>query len=81
MELELADESDQIPYKLATTFFTLTPAQAIKQLSSERKLLDKEIKKLETRKEECVGGMKKLKVELYAKFGTQINLETDPKED
>ncbi|KAG7553633.1 hypothetical protein FFLO_02918 [Filobasidium floriforme] len=81
MELELADEKEPVPYQLASTFFHLTPPQALRQLSLERRTLQKDIRRLEKRRDECVDGMKGLKIELYAKFGNQINLETDPKDD
>ena len=51
-------------YKLASTFFHLTPPQALKQLSLERRTLEKEVKRLEKRRDECVDGMKELKIEL-----------------
>lgn len=51
-------------YQLASTFFHLTPPQALRQLSLERRGLQKDIRRLEKRRDECVDGMKGLKIEL-----------------
>lgn len=51
-------------YQLASTFFHLTPPQALRQLSLERRGLQRDIRRLEKRRDECVDGMKGLKIEL-----------------
>ncbi|WWC89151.1 uncharacterized protein L201_004069 [Kwoniella dendrophila CBS 6074] len=79
-ELELADEDDNQPilYKLGDSFFHLNLKDARRQLKSDLKKYDSEIEQLENKKTDCEKGMKDLKVQLYAKFGKQINLETGP---
>ncbi|WWC61962.1 uncharacterized protein I303_104548 [Kwoniella dejecticola CBS 10117] len=79
-ELELADEDDTEPilYKLGDSFFKLKLRDARRQLKSDLKRYEVEIQELEGKKGECESGMKDLKVQLYAKFGKQINLETGP---
>ncbi len=44
-------------------------------LAADREAILKEIDDLQTRLGECAGGMKNLKVVLYAKFGKAINLD------
>ncbi|WWC94587.1 hypothetical protein V866_001434 [Kwoniella sp. B9012] len=79
MELELADsDSEPILYKLGDSFFHLSLRNARKQLKSDLKRYESEIEGLESKKNDCELGMKDLKVQLYAKFGKQINLETGP---
>ncbi|WVQ99524.1 hypothetical protein IAU59_006660 [Kwoniella sp. CBS 9459] len=78
-ELELADtDAEPILYKMGESFFHLTLKAARKQLKADLKRYEAEIEGLEGKKGECESGMKDLKVQLYAKFGKQINLETGP---
>ncbi|RYO93259.1 hypothetical protein DL766_001379 [Monosporascus sp. MC13-8B] len=76
MELELADEDDKVPYKIGDAFFHLPLPQAQEMLASSTSQIEEEVSALEekigTTKEE----MTQLKVELYARFGRSINLET-----
>ncbi|KAJ9114838.1 hypothetical protein QFC20_001209 [Naganishia adeliensis] len=81
MELELADEDDQVLYKQGDAFFHLKPKAALKTLKIDRRAIERDIKSLERRVEECETGMKDLKVQLKAKFGNQINLDLNPEED
>ncbi|RSH88894.1 hypothetical protein EHS25_002556 [Saitozyma podzolica] len=78
IELELADSSVPILYKLGEAFFYLPLGDARRQLKGDTKRYESEIEGLRGRVEECEKGMKELKVMLYAKFGKQINLETTP---
>ncbi|KAK1924366.1 Prefoldin subunit-domain-containing protein [Papiliotrema laurentii] len=75
-ELELADEDEPVLYKMGEAFFYLSLPAAKKQLRHDTKRYEKDIGELRERAEECEKGMKELKVQLYAKFGKQINLET-----
>ncbi|WVR06877.1 hypothetical protein IAU60_003913 [Kwoniella sp. DSM 27419] len=78
-ELELADEdSEPILYKMGEAFFHLSLKAARRQLKADLKRYEGEIDQLEAKKDDCEKGMKDLKVQLYAKFGKQINLETGP---
>ncbi|KAK4689292.1 prefoldin subunit 4, partial [Tremellales sp. Uapishka_1] len=77
-EFELADEDEPILYKMGEAFLQLTLPAAKRQLRVDIKRYDGEIAGLEQKADECQKGMKELKVQLYAKFGKQINLETSP---
>ncbi|GHJ84316.1 hypothetical protein NliqN6_0718 [Naganishia liquefaciens] len=81
MELELADEDDQVLYKQGDAFFHLKSKAALKTLKTDRKAIERDIQSLKRRVEECETGMKDLKVQLKAKFGNQINLDLNPEED
>ncbi|KAI3323966.1 Prefoldin subunit-domain-containing protein [Xylariaceae sp. AK1471] len=76
LELELADEDEKIPYKIGDTFFHIPLPQAQEMLASSTSRIEEEVSELEdkigTTKEE----MQQLKIELYARFGRSINLET-----
>lgn len=50
-------------------------ARAMKRLEHDVKALDAEVEKLTGGAEECDKDMKALKVALYAKFGSAINLD------
>ncbi|EJT71653.1 prefoldin subunit 4 [Gaeumannomyces tritici R3-111a-1] len=75
-ELELADEDETVPYKVGDAFFHVSLPQAQEMLGMSGSRLEGAIEELEdslgTIKEE----MTQLKVELYARFGKSIQLET-----
>ncbi|KAL8282539.1 hypothetical protein RB600_005810 [Gaeumannomyces tritici] len=75
-ELELADEDETVPYKVGDAFFHVSLPQAQEMLGTSGSRLEGAIEELEdslgTIKEE----MTQLKVELYARFGKSIQLET-----
>ena len=50
-------------------------ARALKRLEADSASIDTEITKVKDGVEECENGMKELKLVLYAKFGSAINLE------
>ncbi|KAH0528507.1 hypothetical protein TsFJ059_003366 [Trichoderma semiorbis] len=75
-ELELADEDDKIQYKIGDAFFHLPLEQAQEMLSTATTRIDEETEKLEEKLGTIEDEMSQLKVELYARFGKQINLET-----
>ncbi|KAI8949903.1 Prefoldin subunit-domain-containing protein [Xylaria longipes] len=76
LELELADEDENVPYKIGDAFFHIPLPQAQEMLAESTSRIEEEVSELEdkigTTKEE----MQQLKVELYARFGRSINLET-----
>ncbi|KAI1187792.1 Prefoldin subunit-domain-containing protein [Nemania serpens] len=76
LELELADEDEKVPYKIGDAFFHIPLSQAQEMLASSASRIEEEVSELEdkigTTKEE----MQQLKIELYARFGRSINLET-----
>ncbi|KAI0450392.1 Prefoldin subunit-domain-containing protein [Xylaria acuta] len=76
LELELADEDENVPYKIGDAFFHIPLPQAQEMLAESTSRIEEEVSELEdkigTTKEE----MQQLKIELYARFGRSINLET-----
>ncbi|KAK4246970.1 hypothetical protein VTI28DRAFT_7736 [Corynascus sepedonium] len=75
-ELELADEDDTIPYKIGDAFFHVPLPQAQEMLGLSTARLEEEIGELEDKLGTIREEMTQLKVELYARFGKTINLET-----
>ncbi|KAK2598105.1 hypothetical protein QQS21_005736 [Conoideocrella luteorostrata] len=75
-ELELADEDEKIQYKIGDTFFHIPLEQAQEMLEEATTKIDDDTSKLEDRISTVREDMQQLKVELYARFGKQINLET-----
>ncbi|KUJ21532.1 prefoldin subunit 4 [Mollisia scopiformis] len=75
-ELELADEDDNIPYKIGDSFISLPLPKVQELLSASTSQIEEDVtvveEKLSTIREE----MTELKVQLYARFGRSINLET-----
>ncbi|KAG6012343.1 hypothetical protein E4U54_007591 [Claviceps lovelessii] len=75
-ELELADEDDKIQYRIGDAFFHIPLEQAQEMLEAATTRIDNETSALEDRISMVREEMQQLKVELYARFGKQINLET-----
>ncbi|KAI1214292.1 Prefoldin, subunit 4 [Annulohypoxylon truncatum] len=76
MELELADEDDKIPYKIGDAFFHIPLPQAQELLASSTSRMEEDVSGLEEKLATVKDEMTQLKVELYARFGRSINLET-----
>lgn len=76
MELELADEDDKIPYKIGDSFFHVTVSQAQEMLEASSTRIEEDVSQLEDKLSTAREEMTQLKVELYARFGKSINLET-----
>lgn len=62
-----------IPFKIGDAFLHVTLEQATELLEKEQKRLDEAIAAAEEEVDRCDGEMKKLKVDLYAKFGSNIS--------
>ncbi|KAH7183017.1 Prefoldin subunit-domain-containing protein [Fusarium flagelliforme] len=75
-ELELADEDEKIQYKIGDAFFHVSVEQAHEMLEKATETLEEESTSLEEKLSSIREEMTKLKVDLYARFGKQINLET-----
>ncbi|KAH6606758.1 gim complex component gim3 [Trichoderma cornu-damae] len=75
-ELELADEDEKIQYKIGDAFFHLPLEQAQEMLGTATTRIDEETVELEEKLGSIHEEMTQLKVELYARFGKQINLDT-----
>ncbi|TDL26096.1 Prefoldin, subunit 4 [Rickenella mellea] len=75
MELELADEDQPVLYRVGEAFVHMPHSRAMKRLERDAEDINKEISKLSDNAEVCQTSMKELKVLLYAKFGSAINLD------
>ncbi|KAE9370023.1 prefoldin subunit 4, partial [Stipitochalara longipes BDJ] len=75
-ELELADEDDKIPYKIGDSFISLPLPEVQELLSTNTTKIEEEVSALEGKLAAVREDMSELKVELYARFGRSINLET-----
>ncbi|KAI0395680.1 Prefoldin subunit-domain-containing protein [Xylariaceae sp. FL0594] len=76
MELELADEDEKVPYKIGDSFFHLPLEKAQDMLASSTSRVEEEVSELEDKIGSTKEEMQQLKIELYARFGRSINLET-----
>ncbi|KAF8907825.1 Prefoldin beta-like protein, partial [Gymnopilus junonius] len=74
-ELELADETEPILYKVGEAFVHLSQPRALKRLEKDQASVAARVSVLATQAEECETQMKQLKVALYSKFGKAINLD------
>ncbi|EPE33144.1 Prefoldin [Glarea lozoyensis ATCC 20868] len=75
-ELELADEDETIPYKIGDGFVSLPLEEIQEMLSTSTSKIEEEVAALEEKLEEIREEQTALKVDLYARFGKSINLET-----
>ncbi|KAH9083918.1 Prefoldin subunit 4 [Lactarius deliciosus] len=75
MELELADEDQPVLYKVGEAFLHLPHHRAMKRLERDQAQVDEEIAKLTGVVDQCEQDMKALKIELYGRFGSAINLD------
>jgi prefoldin subunit 4 len=62
-------------YRIGETFIHLPLPRAQKRIAKDQEVLDQRIAALNERTEAHENEMKELKVQLYAKFGRQINLD------
>ncbi|OAQ73259.1 Gim complex component GIM3-like protein [Pochonia chlamydosporia 170] len=74
-ELELADEDEKIQYADLPTVSAVSKEQAQEMLETATTKIDEETSELEDKISSVREEMQQLKVELYARFGKQINLE------
>lgn len=63
-------------YKIGDSFFHVTVSQAQEMLEVSTTQIDEEVSQLEDKLSTAKEEMTRLKVELYARFGRSINLET-----
>ena len=75
MEIELIDEDDNVDYKIGDTFVLIKQSEAMERLENQNGYLETKITELETQIEGLDSKLGALKKQLYAKFGTAINLE------
>jgi prefoldin subunit 4 len=62
-------------YRIGESYLHIPHPYAIKRLGRDQADIDDQINKSSSTAEQCEKGMKDLKVVLYAKFGTSINLD------
>ncbi|OAA60933.1 copper amine oxidase [Niveomyces insectorum RCEF 264] len=75
-ELELVDEDEHVPYKIGDAFFQVKASQAVEMVGVTAALIEEEVTTLGDALGAVREEMTQLKVELYARFGRSINLET-----
>lgn len=75
-ELELADEDDKVPYKIGDSFISLPLPEVQEMLSTSTTRIEEEVAALEESLSTIREEQTELKVDLYARFGRSINLET-----
>lgn len=75
LELELVDDEEKINYKIGEAFVLLKATDAVARIEKENEDLDSKIANLESKIEDLDETLNELKVQLYAKFGKNINLE------
>uniref|UniRef100_A0A3B3RYY9 Prefoldin subunit 4 n=1 Tax=Paramormyrops kingsleyae TaxID=1676925 RepID=A0A3B3RYY9_9TELE len=73
----LDDDTLLIPFQIGDVFISHTQEETQEMLENAKVLLKEEIKALEGRVSSIQGVLADLKIQLYAKFGNNINLEAD----
>lgn len=77
-ELMLMDEGNStIPYQVGEVFISISPDETNDMLEKAKQATQVEIAELEKLAEAHKKILQDLKVQLYAKFGTNINLEAE----
>ncbi|XP_042265229.1 prefoldin subunit 4 isoform X1 [Thunnus maccoyii] len=71
------DDSLLIPYQIGDIFISHTQEETQEMLEAAKEKLEQEVKGLEERVSAIQQVLGDLKVQLYAKFGNNINLEAD----
>uniref|UniRef100_A0A8C2Z075 Prefoldin subunit 4 n=1 Tax=Cyclopterus lumpus TaxID=8103 RepID=A0A8C2Z075_CYCLU len=73
----LDDDALLIPYQIGDVFVSHTQEETQELLEAAKETLEQEVKGLEDRVSAIQQVLGDLKVQLYAKFGNNINLEAD----
>ncbi|NXO83049.1 PFD4 protein, partial [Sitta europaea] len=78
-DLTLLDDADSqlIPYQIGDVFISHSLEETQEMLEEAKRSLQEEIEALESRVESIQRVLSDLKVQLYAKFGNNINLEAE----
>uniref|UniRef100_A0AAQ6AJ11 Prefoldin subunit 4 n=2 Tax=Amphiprion TaxID=80969 RepID=A0AAQ6AJ11_AMPOC len=71
------DDSLLIPYQIGDVFISHTQEETQEMLEAAKETLEQEVKGLEERVSAIQQVLGDLKIQLYAKFGNNINLEAD----
>ncbi|EPQ64084.1 Subunit of the heterohexameric cochaperone prefoldin complex [Blumeria graminis f. sp. tritici 96224] len=75
-ELELTDDDDKISYKIGDFFVSLPLPEVQELLSTSTSRVEEEVNEVELKLDSIRSEMRELKIQLYARFGRSINLET-----
>ncbi|XP_021349083.1 prefoldin subunit 4-like [Mizuhopecten yessoensis] len=75
--LMLEDGDDSIPYQIGEVFVSLNAESTGEMLEKAKLRVQEEMKEIDSQCEVHKQILQDLKVELYAKFGNNINLEAD----
>ncbi|XP_029290799.1 prefoldin subunit 4 [Cottoperca gobio] len=73
----LDDDSLLIPYQIGDVFVSHSQEETQEMLEAAKETLEQEVKGLDDRVAAILHVLGDLKIQLYAKFGTNINLEAD----
>ncbi|XP_041801993.1 prefoldin subunit 4 [Chelmon rostratus] len=73
----LDDDSLLIPYQIGDVFVSHTQEETQEMLQSAKEALEQEVRGLEERVSAIQQTLGDLKIQLYAKFGDNINLEAE----
>uniref|UniRef100_A0A8C8VLQ6 Prefoldin subunit 4 n=1 Tax=Pelusios castaneus TaxID=367368 RepID=A0A8C8VLQ6_9SAUR len=78
-DIMMLDDDDAllIPYQIGDVFISHSQDETQEMLEEAKKNLQEEIEALESRVESIQRVLSDLKIQLYAKFGNNINLEAD----
>ncbi|KAM8830489.1 prefoldin subunit 4 [Synchiropus picturatus] len=76
----LDDDVEVIPYQIGDTFISHSQEETQEMLDTAKETLEQEVKSLEDRVSSIQQVLGELKVQLYAKFGNNINLDADDPE-
>ena len=76
-DLELHDDETDgmVPFMVGDIFIMKKAEDAVASLEESKSILEDKISKVGGEKDDVDGEIKKLKAELYGKFGNEINLE------
>ena len=67
----------EISYQIGEVFIHMTEEQTQEALEKAKELMEEEVKQLKEECEETQKILAELKIQLYAKFGDNINLEAE----
>nr|XP_033818402.1 prefoldin subunit 4 isoform X1 [Geotrypetes seraphini] len=73
----LDDDAPKIPYQIGDVFICHSQTETLEMLEAAKKNLREKVEALESRVGSISQVLSDLKIQLYAKFGNNINLEAD----
>ncbi|KAK9502378.1 hypothetical protein O3M35_011164 [Rhynocoris fuscipes] len=76
-ELELMDDTEQVPFLVGEVFLFQNLENTQKSLAEAKEKIQEDIKAIQSKSAQLTETMLDLKTQLYAKFGNHINLEPD----